>query len=78
MKGLTHKQRSQLLKISEDVQGEILQPVTGECEESIAFVQLMRICRDYTVYGAHGGRYRNEKALLERLNKFNIRFYENI
>ena len=70
---LSSKQIGQLLTIVQSTQ-----PATGLDE--IAFITLMRICRDYVDIK----RYplikdeKREKWFIERLNKFRIRFFEKI
>lgn len=73
MKGLTNKQRYQLLKIADNVQMGTGSPVGDE----IAFVTLMRICRDY-VTRQSCLRGADEERLYKRLEAFRIRFYEKI
>lgn len=73
MKGLTCKQFSQLVTIVQDTQKS-----TGL--EEMAFITLMRICRDYTtpsLYPQLRGADR-DRWFMERLGKFRIRFFERI
>lgn len=80
-KSLSCKQTEQLISIASNVQATIGAPVIGESDEGIAFIKLMRICRDYAVVGGNGARfgaYRNEELLKKRLDEFNIRFYKRI
>lgn len=74
MKGLTDKQRYQLLKIADNVQMGTGSPVGDQ----IAFVTLMRICRDYADKTAGPCVVNREDWLIERLKKFRTRFYEKI
>lgn len=78
MRHLTPKQERQVLHIADNIQGEVSMPVQGEDERSIAFVTLFRICRDYAVKGANFGAYRNKRLFFERLEKFHIRFFDDI
>ncbi len=74
MKGLTTKQKFQLLDIADNIQKRAFYKPGDE----VAFITLMRICRDYvdkTTYPAIKDR---DTWLLERLKKFRIRFYEKI
>lgn len=73
MKGLTIKQTGQLFRIAADTQ-----QCTGLDE--LAFVTLMRICRDYVhpnLYTAIPDEDR-DKWLMRRLKKFRIRFFDKI
>lgn len=73
MKGLTTKQVLQLLRIAQNVQ-------RGTGLDEVAFVTLMRICRDYVtpgLYPAIPGDER-DKWFMDRLNKFRVRFFEKI
>ena len=45
----------QLVNIADNVEGTIKTPLSGTEDEDIAFVQLMRIYRDFAAYGAHVG-----------------------
>ena len=70
---LTTKQRLQLFRITEDVQRSV-------CLDELAIITLMRICRDYVDRGRYptiAGEPR-KKWLIERLDKFRIRFFEKI
>ena len=70
---LTTKQRLQLFRITADVQRSM-------CLDELAFITLMRICRDYampSICPAITGTDRDE-WLRERLNKFRIRFFGRI
>lgn len=73
MKGLTDKQRYQLLKIADRVQMGTGSPVGDQ----IAFVTLMRICRDYVIRQSCL-READKERLYKRLEAFRIRFYEKI
>ena len=73
MKGLTTKQRLQVLKVADS-----LQKTTRPINEDVAFITLMRICRDYVDTSRFGGIVDRERWFLDRLNKFRIRFYEDI
>lgn len=74
MKGLTNKQRYQLLKIADNVQMGTGSPVGDE----IAFVTLMRICRDYVTRQSCLRGADEKEWLYKRLEAFRIRFYEKI
>lgn len=76
-KSLSLKQRQQLMAIANNVQEEIAAPLSAPDGADIAFVQLMRICRDYATTG-HWGRSGNADMLIKRLDKFKTRFYETI
>lgn len=77
-KSLSWKQKQQLIRIADNVQQTINTPLSGTENGDIAFIQLMRICRDFAVKGVYFGAYKNEEYLIERLKKFNTRFYEDI
>lgn len=72
---LSSKQTLQLLAIAQDAQRD-----TALDLDEVAFVTLMRICRDYVDIK----RYplikdeKREKWFIDRLNKFRIRFFEKI
>lgn len=73
MKGLTTKQTLQLLRIAENTQ-------QGIGLDELAFITLMRICRDYAspeIYPHIRGEERNT-WLEKRLGKFRIRFFGKI
>ena len=73
MRDLTSKQEQQLFAIARNTQ-------QGIGLDELAFITLMRICRDYvdqSRYPAITGD-RREKWLIDRLNKFRIRFFEAI
>lgn len=70
---LTAKQAAQLYRIAADTQ-------QGTGLDELAFVTLMRICRDYVnpnLYTAIPDEER-DKWFEERLKKFRIRFFEKI
>lgn len=71
MKELTAKQIGQLLAISKNTQ-------QGMGLDEIAFITLMRICRDYVDQSRYPVVPDREKWMIERLNKFRIRFFEKI
>lgn len=70
---LTAKQAAQLYKIATDTQRS-----TGLDE--LAFITLMRICRDYVTPGYYPAipDEERDKWLEGRLKKFRIRFFEKI
>lgn len=75
--GLTEKQLNQLISISGQNQPGLNNRLV--CDE-IAFVVLMRICRDYC-YAMR--LYENskevaEKALIEKLERFRIKYVEAV
>ncbi len=73
MKGLTDKQILQLLTIAKNTQ-------RGVGLDELAFVSLMRICRDYVdrgCYPAIRGEQR-DRWFMDRLNKYRIRFFEKM
>ena len=72
MEGLTTKQKLQLLEIADNMQKSIFYKPGDE----IAFITLMRICRDYDTSIAEEPQ--RDKLLIDRLKKFRIRFYEKI
>ena len=72
MEGLTTKQKLQLLEIADNMQKSIFYKPGDE----IAFITLMRICRDYATSIAEEPQ--RDKLLIDRLNKNRIRFYEQI
>ncbi|WP_302385701.1 hypothetical protein [uncultured Alistipes sp.] len=70
---LTAKQAAQLYRIAADTQ-------QGTGLDELAFVTLMRICRDYVnpnLYTAIPDEDR-DKWFADRLKKFRIRFFEKI
>jgi hypothetical protein len=72
---LTYKQRQQLIDIADNTNRMAI-PNNDE----VAFVTLMRICRDYATPGVRpmmDGESR-ERWLIERLNKYKIRFFDKI
>lgn len=71
MKELTAKQIGQLLEIAKNTQ-------QGMGIDEIAFITLMRICRDYVDPSRYPFVPDREKWMIERLNKFRIRFFEKI
>lgn len=72
MEGLTTKQKLQLLEIADNMQKSIFYKPGNE----IAFITLMRICRDYATSIAEEPQ--RDRILFDRLKKFRIRFYEKI
>ena len=72
MKGLTTKQKLQLLEIADNIQKRAFYKPGDE----IAFITLMRICRDYATSIAEEPQ--RDKFLLDRLKKYRIHFYEKI
>lgn len=73
MKELTEKQVGQLYKIAANTQ-------QGIGLDEVAFVTLMRICRDYVnpnLYTSIPDEER-DKWFADRLKKFRIRFFEKI
>lgn len=72
MKGLTTKQKLQLLEIADNIQKRAFYKPGDE----IAFITLMRICKDYATSIAEEPQ--RDKFLLDRLKKYRIRFYEKI
>ncbi|WP_300258057.1 hypothetical protein [uncultured Alistipes sp.] len=71
MKELTVKQTLQLYNIARNTQ-------QGMGLGEIAFITLMRICRDYVDPSRYPVVPDREKWMIERLNKFRIRFFEKI
>ena len=72
---LTNKQFQQLVNIAKSTESQ-----TRQTDESAAFVVLMRICRDYAdpySYPLLTGESRN-KWLIERLQKYQVKFFEKI
>ena len=72
MEGLTTKQKLQLLEIADNMQKSIFYKPGDE----IAFITLMRICRDYATSIAEEPQ--RDKLLIDSLKKYRIRFYEKI
>lgn len=72
MEGLTTKQKLQLLEIADNMPKSIFYKPGDE----IAFITLMRICRDYATSIAEEPQ--RDKLLIDRLKKYRIRFYEKI
>ena len=72
MKGLTTKQKLQLLEIADNIQKRAFYKPGDE----IAFITLMRICRYYATSIAEEPQ--RDKFLLDRLKKYRIRLYEKI
>ena len=70
---LSSKQTLQLLAIAQDAQRD-----TALDLDEVAFVTLMRICRDYVDPKRYPAVIDREKWFLDRLNKFRIRFFEKI
>ena len=70
---LSSKQTFQLLAIAQDAQRD-----TALDLDEVAFVTLMRICRDYVDHKRYPAVIAREKWFLARLNKFRIRFFEKI
>ena len=70
---LSSKQTLQLLAIAQDAQR-----ATALDLDEVAFVTLMRICRDYVDRKRYPAVIDREKWFLDRLNKFRIRFFEKI
>ena len=73
MKGLTTKQTLHLIRIAENAQRGI-----GLDLDEVAFVSLMRICRDYVDHRRYPGVIDRDKWFADRLKKFRIRFFEKI
>lgn len=73
MQGLTTKQRLQVLEVADALQKTII-PNCGD----VAFITLMRICRDYVDQSRYPAVKDRESWLIERLNKYRIRFFEKI
>lgn len=71
MKELTVKQTLQLYNIARNTQ-------QGMGLDELAFITLMRICRDYVDPSRYPVVPDREKWMIERLNKFRIRFFEKI
>lgn len=71
MKELTVKQTLQLYNIARNTQ-------QGMGLDELAFITLMRICRDYVDPSRYPVVPNREKWMIERLNKFRIRFFEKI
>lgn len=71
MKELTAKQTLQLYNIARNTQ-------QGMGLDELAFITLMRICRDYVDPSRYPVVPDREKWMIERLNKFRIRFFERI
>ena len=72
---LTGKQLAQLVKIAQGAECR-----TRQTDESSALVVLIRICRDYATpgyYPALSGESR-DKWLIERRQKYRIKFFEKI
>ena len=63
MKGLTTKQKLQLLEIADNIQKRAFYKTGDE----IAFITLMRICRDYATSIAEEPQ--RDKFLLDRMKK---------
>lgn len=70
---LSSKQTLQLLAIAQDAQRD-----TALDLDEVAFVSLMRICRDYVDPSRYPVVSDREKWFIDRLNKFRIRFFEKI
>jgi hypothetical protein len=70
---LSCKQEFQLIRAAREAQAV---PVG---DDTVGFVTLMRICRDYVsdCYPLVKGEER-DKWLIERLNKYRIRFFDKI
>lgn len=68
---LTTKQTLQLLRMSENTQKAI-------ALDELAFIALMRICRDYVDPSRYPAVCDREKWFMDRLNKYRIRFFEKI
>lgn len=75
---LTAKQERQLIRLAE--QEATRQKLMRGDEQEAAFIVFMRICRDYLdnshcpcIIGAD-----REMWLIERLNKYKIKYYEKI
>lgn len=68
---LTTKQTLQLFQIAENTQKTI-------ALDELAFITLMRICRDYVDPNMYPAMPDREKWFLDRLNKYRIRFFEKI
>ena len=73
MNGLTDKQFLQLLTIAKNTQ-------RGVGLDELAFVSLMRICRDYVdrVHCPALTGERRDRWFMDRLNKYRIRFFEKM
>lgn len=71
MKELTEKQVGQLYKIAANTQ-------QGIGLDEVAFVTLMRICRDYVDHRRYPGVIDRDKWFADRLKKFRIRFFAKI
>lgn len=71
MNELTVKQTLQLYNIARNTQ-------QGMGLDELAFITLMRICRDYVDPSRYPVVPDREKWMIERLNKFRIRFFEKI
>ena len=71
MKELTVKQTLQLYNIARNTQ-------QGMGLDELAFISLMRIWRDYVDPSRYPVVPDREKWMIERLNKFRIRFFEKI
>ena len=71
MKELRAKQIGLVLTIAKNSQ-------QGMGLDEIAFITLMRICRDYVDPGRYPFVPDREKWFIDRLNKFRIRFFEKI
>ena len=68
---LTTKQTLQLLQMAENTQKAI-------ALNELAFITLMRICRDYVDPGRYPAVCDREKWFMDRLNKYRTRFFEKI
>ena len=73
---LSSKQKSQLHSIAKNTELMINQPISDD----VAFVVLMRICRDYVNPYTHPFLTNEcrDKWLIERLQKYQIRFFQKI
>jgi hypothetical protein len=75
MNSLSYKQEMQLINIANSVQMR-----STPVGDDVAFVALMRICRDYV----NNGNYplmqgeKRDKWLIERLKNYRIRFFDRI
>lgn len=68
---LTTKQTLQLLQMAENTQKTI-------ALDELAFITLMRICRDYVDPSRYPAVCDREEWFMDRLNKYRIRFFEKI
>ena len=74
MKGLTTKQKFQLLDIADNIQKRAFYKPGDE----VAIIAMMRICTDYVDKTTNPAIKDRDAWILERQKKVRIRFYEKI